>query len=174
MAKDQQPAVEAPKKPLARRRVRKSDAEEVLGVKFLSRFDPDEDFSDVDGDPQNEFGLREEESDRHYHWARNTPDDIGLYKGGVVPYRVEYAEKDGVRPAMSSEIPIGEPIAKRDLVLVSCDKGLWQKRNRFERSRQVKTNERMFRRRQRDTDFSHGDRAQMRAQIEAEQEEMGA
>lgn len=172
-SKDSPVAAPAPK-PARRSVKRKSDAEEVLGIKFLSRFDPDEDFSDVDGDPTNEFALVDEESDRHYHYAHNSPDDIGAYKGGIIPYRVEHATKDGVRPRMSAEIGEGETIQKRDLILMSCDKALWQKRNRFERQTSLRTNERMFKRRMKDTDFSHGDRGMARAQIEAEQAEMGA
>jgi hypothetical protein len=126
----------------------------MLGVP-LDRIDPDEDFSDVDGDPSNEFALDNEESDRHYHWAHRSDDDIGKYLGGSVPYRVE-RHGDAVSARMRAEFKEGdkgEPIVKRDLVLVSCDKGLWQKQNRSRYVAQQKLNAQMFRRRQRDLDF---------------------
>lgn len=122
----------------------------TLGVSALNRIDPDEDFSDVDGDPQNEFALVNEDPDRYAVWVRNHPDDIGEYKGGIVPFRVEYAEKDGVGPKMSSEQTLGEAIQKRGHVLMTCDRGLWQKRNRYALAQTRKTNEMMFKRRQRD------------------------
>lgn len=130
----------------------KSDSEEVLGVRFLSRIDPDEDFSDVDGDPRNEFALNNEEPDRHYHYA--SQEDIASYKGGVVPYRIEHASKDGVSTLMGvGDYKEGEAIVKKGLILVSCDKAKWQKRNRFEYVKTLKTNEAMVRRRQRDVDL---------------------
>ena len=143
----------AAQKPAKQKPRRKSDVEETLGVKFISRVDPDEDFSDVDGDLRNEFALENEDPTRHYHWAHNDPSDIGEYKGGILGYRVEYATKDGVMARMHAEHNIDEPITKRDHVLVSCSKEMWQKRNRFEHMQTRKTNERMFKRKQRDIDF---------------------
>lgn len=160
MSKEPQPQIQAPARTSAaersaqkrEKRRTKSDAEEVLGVRFLTRIDPDEDFSDVDGDPRNEFALDGEESDRHYHYA--SQDDIAEYKGGVVPYRVEYAGKDGVRVMQGvGDIKDGEPIVKKGLILVSCDKAKWQKRNRFEYVKTLKHNEAQMKRRQRDVDL---------------------
>jgi len=122
----------------------------TLGVSSLNRIDPDEDFSDVDGDPRSDFALENEESDREYVYVRNHPDDIGEYKGGVLPYRVEYASKDGVRLRMNAEQPQGEAIQKKGHVLMSCDKALWQKRNRLQLAQTRKTNDLMFKRKQRD------------------------
>lgn len=129
---------------------KESDMMRTLGVNTLTRIDPDEDFSDVDGDPRNDFAIDNEESDRQYCWVHNDKDAIGEYKGGIVPYRVEHATKDGVRPRMSAEQPIDEPIEKKGHVLMSCDKALWQKRNRYQLAQTRKTNEQMFKRRQRD------------------------
>lgn len=131
---------------------RQSDIQRTLGVETLKRIDPDEDFSDVDGDPRNDFALDNEESDRHYAWVRNHPDDIGEYKGGIVGYRLEYFN-EGVRPRMASELKADEPIQKRGHVLMSCDKALWQKRNRYELAKTHQHNEMMFKRRQRDLDL---------------------
>lgn len=133
-------------------RPKQSDIQQVLGVETLKRIDPDEDFSDVDGDPRNDFAIDNEESDRHYMWVRNHPDDIGEYKGGVVGYRVEYFD-DSVRPRMPGELTKGEPILKRGHVLMSCDKALWQKRNRYQLAKTREHNEMMFKRRQRDLDL---------------------
>ena len=139
----------------------------TLGVSALNRIDPDEDFSDVDGDPRNDFALINEDPDRSYCWVRNHPDDVGEYKGGIVPYRIEHAEADGVGPKMAAEQPIGEAIQKRGHVLMSCDKGLWQKRNRYALNQTRQTNEMMFKRRQRDLhlgvpDALDRERAEMR------------
>lgn len=131
-------------------RPKESDMMRTLGVDSLSRIDPDEDFSDVDGDPNNDFSLVNEESDRAYCWVRNHPDDIGEYKGGVLPYRVEYATKGGVSPKMAAELKDGEAITKRSHVLMSCDKALWQKRNRSQLARTQEINKRMFKKSQRD------------------------
>ena len=114
----------------------------------LQRFDPDEDFSDVDGDPRHEFGLVNEDPTRVYHWAHNSEADIGQYKGGVLGYRLEHSSEGGVAPKMSAGTVIGELITKRDHVLMSCDKGLWQKRKRFEHKKTLETNERMFKKAQ--------------------------
>jgi hypothetical protein len=132
---------------------KQSDMMRTLGVETLSRIDPDEDFSDVDGDPRNDFALENEDTDRHYVWVRNHPDDIGEYKGGVVGYRVEYAESGGVIPKMASEQVAGDSITKRGHVLMSCDLGQWQKKNRHDLAQTRRTNEMMFKRRMRDLDL---------------------
>jgi hypothetical protein len=115
----------------------------------LTRIDPDEDFSDVDGDPRTEFALVNEDPTRHYHWAHKSPDDIGQYKGGVIPYRVEHATADGVAAKMAAEFVEGETIMKRDHVLVSCDKEKWDKLQRYRRKQTTEANESMFKKSQR-------------------------
>lgn len=117
----------------------------------LNRVDPDEDFSDVDGDPKNEFELDSDSEDptRHYHWAHNSPDDIGQYTGGVLQYRVEKYADGGVKPRMLSGLEVGQTITKRDHVLVSCDRALYEKRLRYERKKTQQTNDQMFKSRQR-------------------------
>lgn len=101
------------------------------------RFDPDEDFSDVDGDLRAEFALNPEleRPDRHYVWVHNGPEDIGSYKGNVLKYKIEHAEAGGVLPLMTDEIREGEMITRRDHVLMSCDRELFEKRERFERKK---------------------------------------
>lgn len=148
-------------------KTKQSDMMRTLGVETLKRIDPDEDFSDVDGDPRNDFAIDNEEADRQYIWVRNHPDDIGEYKGGIVPHRVEYAATDGVRPRMASEITMGEAIQKRGHVLMSCDKALWQKRNRFQLAKTREHNEMMFKRKQRDLDLRRP------GALEAEAAELG-
>lgn len=155
----QQPKAKAP---------RKSDIQEMLGVETLSRIDPDEDFSDVDGDPRSDFALADEASDRHPVWVRNHPDDIGDYKSGNVPFRIETATKDGVRVLKDGgQYTEGEPIVKKGHVLMTCDKALWQKRNRLDLKRTHETNNLMFKRKQRDLDLRRegaleAERAEMR------------
>lgn len=113
-------------------------------VETLQRIDPDEDFSDVDGDPRTEFALTNEDPDRQYIWAHNDPDDIGRLKGGVLGYKVEYAEDGGVNAKMHAGYTPGEVITKRDHVLMSCDRALWEKKERFEAKKTKEANERMF------------------------------
>lgn len=132
---------------------KQSDMMRTLGVEALRRIDPDEDFSDVDGDPRNDFALVNEDPDRNYVWVRNHPDDIGEYKGGIVGYRIEHRTKDGVDMKMSAEQAADEAITKRGHVLMSCDRQLWQKRNRYALNETRKHNEAMFKRRQRDLDL---------------------
>jgi hypothetical protein len=142
---------------------KQSDFFEQFGT--LERIDPDEDFSDVDGDPKNEFALSDEDPDRRYIWAVNSPDGIGDYSGGVIPYRVEHYEEGGVRARMLSDQTQGELITKRGHVLMSCDREKWQKRNRYERAQTLKRNDSMFKNRQRTTDLR--DRASAAAERES-------
>lgn len=146
---------------------KQSDIQRTLGVETLKRIDPEEDFSDVDGDPRTNYALENEEGDRHYAWVRNQPDDVGEYKGGIVGYRVEYYEDGGVQPRMASELTKGEPIQKQGHVLMSCDKALWQKRNRYELAKTREHNEQMFKRRQKDLDLRRP------GALEAEAAELG-
>lgn len=140
-------------RPKAQKPPKQTDIMRTLGVETLKRIDPDEDFSDVDGDPRNDFAIDNEEADRQYMWVRNHPDDVGEYKGGTVPYRLEYFHEDGVRPRMAGELTKDEAIMKRGHVLMSCDKGLWQKRNRYQLAKTREHNDMMFKRRQRDLDL---------------------
>lgn len=104
-------------------------------IQVSERFDPDEDFSDVDGDLRNEFELDPDTTDptRHYVWVRNDPESIGDYKGHILKYKLEHREEGGVMPRMAAETSPGEMIARRDHILMSCDKALFEKRERFER-----------------------------------------
>ena len=104
-------------------------------TQVIERFDPDEDFSDVDGDLTNEFALDEDSQDpgRHYVWVRNDVESIGDYKGHVLKYKLEHYTKDGVVPRMRAEAKDDEMITRRDHVLMSCDRALFEKRERFER-----------------------------------------
>ena len=143
-----------------------SDMERTLGVKTLSRIDPDEDFSEVDGDPSSNFALDGEASDRHYVWVRNHPDDIGEYKGGLLKYQVEHWEDGGVAPRMSADGTKGEIIQKQGHILMSCDLALWQKKNRLDFKKTSETNAQMFKRKQRDLDLRRP------GALDAEQAEM--
>lgn len=107
----------------------------------VERIDPEEDFSDVDGDLRSEFELVGDDPTRKYVWAHNSQDDIGYFKGYVVPYRLERATEDGVRPKMGgAELEKDDVITRKDHVLMSCDKALWEKRQRYERVVQAKRN----------------------------------
>lgn len=93
----------------------------------LERFDPKEDFSDVDGDLNNEFALTEEEhnSDRRALWVHNNADAIREYRTGVLKYQ----------PVHDAE---GNIITRRDHILMDCDRALFNKRDRYERLENLK------------------------------------
>jgi hypothetical protein len=117
----------------------------------IPRIDPDEDFSDVDGDIRTEFALDESTVDpgRHYQWAHKSPDDIGSFVGGPLQYRVEHVADGGVKPKMGYGLKVGDAITKRDHVLISCDKGMWDKRERYLAKKTRETNAAMFKKNQR-------------------------
>ena len=103
-------------------------------VEALPRIDPDdEDFSDVDGDLNNEFALHDADSDRHYVWVHNDPTSIGEYRGSVLKYVAESKAEDGVHHGGDPGFVNGESITQKDHVLMSCSKALWEKRLRWER-----------------------------------------
>jgi len=147
MAKEALPETKK-SKPARRRKL--SDAEEVLGT-HLMRIDPDEDFSDVDGDPKTDFALSNTDPNRKYHWASQS--DIGNYKSGQLGYKIEHYEEGGVFATLNDEQRLGERIEKKDLILVSCDKAKWQKRNRYEHVQTLQTNEAMIKKLQRTRDM---------------------
>lgn len=96
-------------------------------AEVLERIDPDEDFSDVDGDLNNEFMLSESQqnSDRHRVWVHNNVDTIREYRDGVLHYA----------PVHDAE---GVVVTRRDHVLMDCDQALFLKRDRFERLKNLK------------------------------------
>lgn len=114
----------------------------ILKRRVVERLDPEEeDFSDVDGDLRNQFALVNEDPTRHYIWAHDNSDDVGLFKSHVVPYRLErHAKDDSVRvlAAGNDDAQEGAVISKRGHVLMSCDKALWEKRQRLERLKSQK------------------------------------
>ena len=120
-------------------------------TKTLPRVDPDdEDFSDVDGDIRTEFALDESTKDptRHYHFAHNSRDDIGTYTGGPLGYVVEHVTEGGVKLQQGYGLKEGEPITKRDHVLVSCDRAMFEKRERYLGKKNQETRDQMFRKAQ--------------------------
>ncbi len=118
-------------------------------TEILTRIDPDEDFSDVDGDIRNEFELVDQDPTRVYHWAHSSEADIGQYTGGIVGYKVERSAAGGVGLRQRGvELKDGEVITKRDHVLLSCDKALFDKRQRFLNKKQREDNDRMFKKNQ--------------------------
>jgi hypothetical protein len=122
-------------------------AKVLAKTKVIPRVDPDEDFSDVDGDIRTEFALDESTMDptRHYHMAHNSRDDIGQYTGGPLGYVVEHVAAGGVKFKQGYGLVNGEPLTKRDHVLVSCDKAMWEKRQRFEIKKNADMRGKMFR-----------------------------
>lgn len=104
-------------------------------TQVLERIDPDEDFSDVDGDLGNEFALTGADPDKHYVFVHNDRDSIGTYKSHVLRYEPVYAQDDSVRPLADAGLEEGQTITVRDHVLMACPRALFEKRQRFERKR---------------------------------------
>lgn len=125
----------------------------------VDRIDPDEDFSDVDGDFRSEFAITEEESkhpDRKMIWVHNDPDSIAEYKmgiGGVGSLACRLERRNGEQDdpdtkAGKGQTEVGDVITRRDHILMSCDKQLWLKRARLERKQAHENNARLARARQ--------------------------
>lgn len=131
----------------------------VLRRKVVERFDPDEDFSDVDGDLINEFALvNDKDVDGrpdayHYVWAHNSPDDIARFRGSQLGYELvrHTGDKDEVAPRMSKGFKDGDVYTRHDHVLMRCDRKLWEKRQRYERKKQREAADRLHRQRQKDS-----------------------
>lgn len=106
----------------------------------LERFDPDEDFSDVDGDVNNEFLLSPEsiDPDKHCVWVHNDPDTIRQYREGVLHYEPVHAGAATEKAARAAGEQDGEIITRRDHVLMACDESRFRKRERFERMQNAK------------------------------------
>lgn len=114
----------------------------VTATEALERFDPseEEDFSDVDGDVNNEFTLAPEsvDPDRHDVWVHNDPDTIRQYREGVLKYEPVHIGAAGQRCARADGEQEGEILTRRDHILMSCDEGRFRKRERFERFQNAK------------------------------------
>jgi hypothetical protein len=114
----------------------------------MERIDPTEDFSDVQGDNDSRFSLENARPDRHYIWPHKGAEDIQKFQGHVLRYRLEFYEGDDAEDAVRVKGGIGllqkgDHISVADHVLMSCDKALWEKRQRYEASLTQKTNRRL-------------------------------
>jgi hypothetical protein len=126
----------------------------ALAPQVRKRIDLDEDYSDVSGDPGSEFSLDNEDPSRHYVFAHNSPEDIGAFQRDVCGYQAEVLEPGGVCPKGSKDlIKVGETIAVRDHVLMSCDKAKWEKRQRYLNNHTAIENARRTRELQADTNL---------------------
>ena len=95
-------------------------------TEVLNRIDLNEDFSDVDGDLTNEFALTDAEGDedKHFVWVHNDPEAIREYRDHVLKY--EPVTVNGAVPT------------RRDHVLYACDRARFEKRQRYEKVRDLK------------------------------------
>lgn len=126
----------------------------ALAPQVIERIDLDEDYSDVSGDPGGEFSLDNEDRNRHYVFAHNSPEDISQFKRDVCGYHVEQYLEGGVCPrGARGLIEVGEAITVRDHVLMSCDKAKWEKRQRYLNHKTTIDNERAARARQADVNL---------------------
>lgn len=118
----------------------------ALAPQPRERIDLNEDFSDVDGDPNAEFALvdgegntlgPEGDSTYCYLWAKNDGDGttgIPAFLAAIPPYEVVKYDK-GVTPAPRGTegfLTPGENIVVRDQVLMRCSRALKEKRRRYE------------------------------------------
>lgn len=120
----------------------------------LERIDPDEDFSDVSGDPGVGFEVLNGDPTRKYAWAHHTREGVADFIGGVVPYEMEYVSDADDAVKLKSGmygLKVGEPLTSRDMVLMSCDRAKWEKRQRYERNSRAILNSKLAAARQRDT-----------------------
>lgn len=114
----------------------------------MERIDPDENFDDVQGDSDYRFALENPRPDRHYIWPHKGAEDIQKFQAHVLRYQLEFYEGDDVEGALNVKggaglLKKGDHIAVADHVLMSCDKALWEKRQRYEESLTRKTNRRL-------------------------------
>ena len=108
-----------------------------LKSKTVERFDPNEDFSDVNGSDASQFKLENERSDRKYCWPTDTMEDRQKFQGSQLRWIPETYEGDDVPGALR---PVGSYglLKKGDVirvgvhVLLSCDRAKWEKHRRYE------------------------------------------
>lgn len=112
-----------------------------LESKTVERFDPNEDFSDVNGSDASQFKLENERSDRKYCWPTDTMEDRQRFQGGQdgIRWKPEIYEGDeapnALRPVGSfGMLKKGDVIRVGVHVCMSCDRAVWEKRRRFEAS----------------------------------------
>lgn len=108
-------------------------------TKVVERFDPNEDFSDVNGSHESQFKLENERSDRKYCWPTDTMEDRQRFQGGSDGIRwipETYAgdeDPKALRPVGSfGLLKKGDLIRVGVHVLMSCDRAVWEKRRRYE------------------------------------------
>lgn len=113
-------------------------------VEVVDPIDPDEDFSDVSGDPGSAFRLENTDPTREYIWAHSSTEGVSSMRANVVGYVIEHylgddwRESDAedargpVRPVgMAGFFQKGERIMVRDHVLMSAPRALVNKRKRY-------------------------------------------
>lgn len=127
-------------------------------TEVLERIDPeeDEDFSDVDGDLNNEFALSNQDPDKHYVWVHNDRESIGQYKSDVLHYDLVHATEGGAQ-ARSGGFGEGELVTARDHVLMACSKARFDKKQRFDRTKNVTERKALLQRNRRDVRMERGD-----------------
>lgn len=127
--------------------------------KTISRIDLDEDFSDVSGDPGNEFTLVDAngtvigpEGDNAYRYMfadRNDGQFGPSYWKRAIP-AFEEVHFDGSVTIKGMTFGEGERIESRDQVLLRCNRALKEKRERYERNKTAIQNRDMARAAQED------------------------
>jgi hypothetical protein len=104
--------------------------------------EPEEDFSDVSGNPNAEFALENQDPGRKYCWVHNSRESRLEIQAQTVGWRpVKYTgdalhdPESGmyaVRPVGADGMyQVGEEVVKRDHVLYDCDRSRWEKRRRY-------------------------------------------
>lgn len=120
---------------------RRAGVQHVVPVqeRVVERFDPNEDFSDVNGNEGSQFKLENERSDRKYCWPTDTMEDRQRFQGGQdgLRWMPEIYEGDDVPGALRPVGALGM-LQKGDVIRVgthvcmSVDRALWEKRRRYE------------------------------------------
>jgi len=133
--------------PLATRQIKRSaHGSNALAPVVRKRIDLDEDFSDVDGDPNSEFVLFDGDGRKvdpkgdgeyRYMWVQDSGDPVAGIPSlarMIPPREVVYYVK-GSTPAprgLETTLKEGDTIKSRDMVLARASRELVEKRERFE------------------------------------------
>ncbi|HEU4680676.1 MAG TPA: hypothetical protein VFS51_02950 [Gemmatimonadales bacterium] len=119
-------------------------------IEVVEPQEPEEDFSDVSGNPNAEFALENQDPSKKYCWVHNERADRLRVQSLVVGWRpVKYAGDDvapfeesgvyAVRPPGAVGIYAeGEEIVSRDHVLYECNRAFCEKRHRYLESEHTK------------------------------------
>lgn len=130
-------------------RVRRAGVQHIKPqARVVERIDPEENFDDVIGNDTTRFTLENARPDRRYAWPEETHEDMARFRSGElgVRYNLETYQgdddPDALRPVGAQGLlKKGDSIRVGTHVLMSCDRALWEKRQRLEAKRSRQTSD---------------------------------